>query len=263
MQQSTTNENLPMHRVKEALVRGIIWTFIGLLYGALFVFFAVFAKHWDLPIDPVFLAGILSGTLGALIYSSMRLAVLMTVIISPLCIVYFIAAGKPVDPRYLLLLVSLAGAVVGALYGRFSMGSRVHRADAKTLAGFCAGWLVSLAYLLITSLAGSLSVTAVVALMCPITGILYVMLLPAFVKLYDNLLPAVGDGLMVGVGVSGFVAMSFFVMISSVDGSVAGPLLPAVQQIQQHLPGAIAGGMIGAGLAGIVSGLLLTEWQDL
>ncbi|MCU7921119.1 MAG: hypothetical protein KZQ88_00275, partial [Candidatus Thiodiazotropha sp. (ex Dulcina madagascariensis)] len=64
-------------------------------------------------------------------------------------------------------------------------------------------------------------------------------------------------------GVSGFVALSFFVMISSVDNSVAGPLLPALDRVRETLPGAVAGGMLGGGLAGIISGLLLTDWQDL
>ncbi|MCU7926749.1 MAG: hypothetical protein KZQ97_09935 [Candidatus Thiodiazotropha sp. (ex Dulcina madagascariensis)] len=52
-------------------------------------------------------------------------------------------------------------------------------------------------------------------------------------------------------------------MISSVDNSVAGPLLPALDRVRETLPGAVAGGMLGGGLAGIISGLLLTDWQDL
>lgn len=251
------------HRVKEALIRGAIWAFIGLLYAMIFIFFVALAEDWQLPINPVFLAGILAGTLGALIYSSMRLAVLMTIIISPFSIFYFILAEWPVNLYYLLLIVSVIGAVIGALYGTFSMGSRIHRADAKTLAGFSAGWLSSLGYLLISALLGPVSLSTVVALMCPVTGILYVWMVPGFIKHYDNLLPPVGDGLMVGVGVSGFVALTFFVMISSIDNSVAGSLLPILDHVQEHLSQAILGGILGGGLAGALSGLLLTEWQDL
>jgi hypothetical protein len=250
-------------RIKEASIRGAIWAFIGLLYGMLFVFFAAFADYWQLPVNPYLFAGILSGTLGALIYSSMRLAVLMTVITSPLCIFYFIFADKPVNLHILLIIATLIGALVGALYGLFSTSSRVYRADAKTLAGFSAGWLVSLAYLLISGVVDGYPIGVIVALMCPLTGILYVLFVPGFIKLYDNLLPPVGDGLMVGVGVSGFVTFSFFIMISYIDNEIAGPLMAALEVIREPLASAVVGGIIGGGSAGILSGLLLTDWQDL
>jgi hypothetical protein len=254
---------VPLQRIKEALIRGFIWAFIGLLYAMLFVFLAAFADHWQLPIDSNLFAGVLAGTLGALIYSSMRLAVLMTTIISPFSIFYFILADRPVDLLLLVLMVCIVGAVVGALYGVFSMGSRVNRADAKTLAGFSAGWLVSLVYLLVINLTSGASITTVVALLCPLTGIIYVALVPGFIRLYDNLLPPVGDGLLVGVGVSGFIALSLFVMIGSIDSEVAGSFSTALEVIHANLPGAMVGGLLGAGLAGMVSGLLLTGWQDL
>jgi hypothetical protein len=251
------------YRTKEALIRGAIWGFIGLLYSLLFVFFVALAEHWQLPINPVFLAGVLSATLGALIYSSMRLAVLMTAIISPISIFYFILAPWPVNLFYLLLIVTVIGGIIGGLYGIFSMGSRIYRADAKTLAGFSAGWLASLYYLLIAWLFEDLQLSTVVALMCPLSGLLYVWMVPGFVKYYDDLLPPVGDGLMAGIGISAFVALTFFVMISDVDNSVAGSLLPALERMQEALPQSLLGGIIGGGLAGIASGLLLTEWQDL
>ncbi|MEJ2610906.1 MAG: hypothetical protein P8179_12685 [Candidatus Thiodiazotropha sp.] len=229
----------------------------------LFVFFAAFAGYWKLPVNPYLFAGILAGTLGALIYSSMRLAVLMSIITSPVCIIFFTFAKHPINLHQLLIVVMLIGAVVGALYGIFSTGSRVNRADAKTLAGFSSGWLVSLGYLLISSLVETHSISLVVALMCPITGIIYVILVPNFIKLYDDLLPPIGDGLIVGIGVSGFVTLSFFIMISSIDNSVGGPLTSLLNTVRDDLPSAIFGGMLSAGLAGIVSGLLLTDWQDL
>ncbi|MEJ2591004.1 MAG: hypothetical protein P8178_06330 [Candidatus Thiodiazotropha sp.] len=262
MTRQATNDTLA-HRVKEAFIRAAIWAFIGLLYAMLFIFFSALSEYWQLPVDPQFLAGILAGTIGALIYSSMRLAVLMTVIVSPLSIFYFILVDWPVDLVRLLLIVCLVGAVIGALYGVFSMGSRIYRADAKTLAGFCAGWISSLVYLLSSTLVGPVSLGTIVAVMCPLTGLLYVWMVPTFIKHYDNLLPPVADGLLVGVGVSGFVALTFFVMIASIDNSVAGPMLPVIDKMQGNLAPAVLGGVIGGGLAGAVSGLLVTGWQDL
>jgi hypothetical protein len=253
----------PVIRLKEALIRGAIWSFIGLLYALLFVSFAAFNEHWNLPIPPYLFTGVMAGTIGALIYSSMRLTVLMTVIISPVSIFYIITAEQPLNLPFLLLVVTLIGAVIGAFYGIYSTGSRIHRADAKTLAGFSASFLTSLGFLILSSVIEINSLYLVVATMCPITGLLYVLMVPSFIKFYDNLLPPVGDGLMVGVGASGFIALSFFIMISSVDSGIAGSLLTIVEKIHDTLPGAILGGLIGGGLAGVVSGLLLTDWQDL
>jgi len=262
MTPASAHHQLP-HRLKEAMIRGAIWSFVGLLYALLFTFFVAVAEHWQLPVDPVFMSGILAATLGALIYSSMRLAVLMTIIVSPVSIFYFILAPWPVNLVYLLLIVSLIGALIGGLYGVFSMGSRIYRADAKTLAGFSAGWVASLLYLAFSQFSDSLSLSTIVAIMCPVTGILYVWIVPAFIKHYDNLLPPVGDGLMAGVGVSVFVALAFFVMISTIDNSVAGPLMPALEKVSEHLPQSTLGGVIGGGIAGVLSGLMLTDWQDL
>ncbi|MET0064744.1 MAG: hypothetical protein ABW076_00200 [Candidatus Thiodiazotropha sp.] len=253
----------PQTRLREASIRGAIWAFIGLLYAMLFVFLAGFAEYWHLPIAPFLFAGVLAGTLGALIYSSMRLSVLMTIIIAPVSLFYFMFSAKPVNMPVLLLIVTLLGAVIGALYGFFSLGSRVYRADAKTLAGFSAGWLAALGFLLLSGFAEHQPISLVVGLMCPITGIIYVLLVPAFIRMYDNLLPTVGDGLMAGIGVSGFVALSLFIMTSSIDTEMAGPLLPTLDWIHAQLGDAILGGIIGGGLAGILSGLLLTNWQDL
>lgn len=250
-------------RLKEALIRGAIWAFIGLLYAILFVVFSAFAEFWEFPINSYLFAGVLSATLGALIYSSMRLAVLMTIVISPVCIFFFILAEKPVNLMIIMILTAVLGGIIGALYGLFSMGSRVNRADAKTLAGFSSGWLVSIVYLMFSGLLSTLPVAMIIALMCPLTGIIYVFLVPGFIKLYDNLMPPIGDGLMVGVGVSGFVTLSFFIMISSIDSETAGPLIEALITIQNNLPGAVVGGILGGGSAGILSGLLLTDWQDL
>lgn len=250
-------------RLKEALIRGAIWAFIGLLYAMLFIFFVALAEHWQPPVNPIFLAAILAGTLGALIYSSMRLAVLMTVVISPVSIFYFILSSRPVDLLSLLLVVTVIGAVIGGLYGTFSKGSRVYRADAKTLAGFSAGWLAALAYLLIGWSVEGFTVGWVIGLLCPLTGMLYVWMVPSFIKHYDDLLPPVADGLMVGVGVSAYVALTFFVLVSSIDETVAGPLMPALRQVHELLPQSLVGGVIGGGLAGVASGLLLTDWQDL
>lgn len=253
----------PLLRLREALIRGFIWSFIGLIYGVLFVYVSVLSRQWELAVNPMVAAAILAATFGALIYSSMRLAVIMAALISPISVIYIILTGYDANLRYLLLVAVLTGGVVGALYGRFSQGSRVYRADAKTLAGFCAGWLTALIYLLVSPWGDNIPMWLIVGISCSLTGMFYVALVPTFIRLYDDLLPPMGDGVIVGIGVSVFVSMSFFVLISLLDHGASSPYYLLIEQIQSILAESTLGGMVGGGCTGLLSGLLLTHWQDL
>jgi hypothetical protein len=250
-------------RLREAGIRGGIWAFIGLLYAVLFVFFVVFSPRWAIPADPFFVAAVLAATIGALIYSSMRLAVLMAGLLFPISIILFTLGGGALDLLRLLSIMLPAGVLMGAVYGYFSRGSRIRCADAKTLAGFSVGVLVGLLYMLLSARLQGVSLTWLVAIMSPLTGLLYVMVVPTFIRLYNDLLPPLGDGALVGGFVAVFISICSFVMASSVDTGMAGNLVPEVEQVLERLPAAMLGGVLGSGLAGVVSGLLLTNWQDL
>lgn len=248
---------------KEALVRAVIWGFIGSLYGMLFVIFAVLADEWKLPVHPYLFSGVLAGTIGALIYSSMRLAVLMAIILSPVCAILMLFASTPITPLNLLLIIGTVGALAGALYGRFTTNSRVYRADAKTLTGFTAGLLVSAGYVVISKQLSDIPMGLVVGLMCPITGLIYVSLVPTFIKAFGNMLPPAGDGALVGVGVAVFLTLCNFVMVHSIDIDSTGAFHELVHHVQTLMPQAIFGGALGGILGGIVSSLFFEHWQDL
>lgn len=250
-------------RVREVLVRSLIWAFIGTLYGLLFAFFAVLAEGWENQVNPCYFAGVLAGTIGALIYSSMRLAVLIAIIITPISSLVLLLTDVSLDPLPLVMIIGTLGGLIGGLYGRYSRASRVCRADAKTLTGFCAGFLVSLGYLMIVGSRNDFPLAWIVGLMCPLTGWLYVMFVPTFIKYFDNLLPAVGDGALVGVGVSIFISLLVLVMLNSINTDSAGTYLPQIEEIQALLPHAVAGGLLGGGVAGLISGLFFKNWQDL
>ena len=250
-------------RSKEALVRGLIWAFIGTLYGLLFAFFLVLSDGWKHQINPYFFSGVLAGTIGALIYSSMRLAVLMAVIITPIASLVLLFTNVPMNPLPLILTIGLVGGVIGGLYGHYSRVSRVYRADAKTLAGFCAGFLVSLSYLVMADQNQDVALIWIIGFMCPLTGWVYVMLVPTFIKYFDNLLPVEGDGALVGIGVSVFISLMVLVMTNSINTNSAGTYLPQIEVIQALIPQAVAGGLLGGGVAGLISGLLFKNWQDL
>jgi hypothetical protein len=250
-------------RIREALVRSLIWAFIGTLYGLLFALFLVLAEGWEHQINPYFLAGILAGTIGALIYSSMRLAVLMAIIITPITSLVLLLTDVSLNPLPLIMIIGAIGGVIGALYGRYSKASRVCRADAKTLTGFCAGFLVSLGYLIIAGPRHDFAIAWVIGFMCPLTGWLYVIFVPTFIRYFDNLLPAEGDGALVGIGVSVFISLLVLVMTNSINADSAGTYLPQIEEIQALLPQAVVGGLLGGGIAGLISGLFFKNWQDL
>jgi hypothetical protein len=250
-------------RFKEVLVRGLIWAFIGILYALIFVFFSVLATNWQHQINPYFFSGVLAGTIGALIYSSMRLAVLMAIIVTPVSSLFLLLSNAPMDPFSLILIVGSVGGIIGAFYGHYSIASRVHRADAKTLAGFSAGFLASLGYLIVAGQSSDIPLSWIIGFMCPLSGWLYVLFVPTFIRYFDNLLPSIGDGALVGIGVSVFIALAIFVMTNSISANSAGSYLPQIERINTLLPHAIAGGLVGGGAAGILSGLFFSRWQDL
>jgi hypothetical protein len=262
-QHSQTISSTLYLRTREALIRAVIWGFIGSLYGMLFVIFAVLANEWELPVHPFLFSGVLAGTIGALIYSSMRLAVLMAIIISPVCAILMLFSSTPITPINLLLIIGTVGAMAGALYGRFNTNSRVYRADAKTLTGFTAGLLVALGYVVMSKQLSDIPLGIVVGLMCPITGLIYVSLAPAFIRAFGNMLPPAGDGALVGVGVAIFLTLCNFVMVHSIDIDSTGAFHEMVHHVQDLLPQAILGGSIGGVLGGVISSMFFERWQDL
>ena len=196
-------------------------------------------------------------------YSSMRLVVFIALLLFPIGIIYFTNTIGEISLLEQLKVMIPVGLLMGAAYGKFSKRSRIGHADAKTLAGFSAGFLVALFYLLFQTLLEDIDIALLVGVMCPVTGALYVMLVPLYIRLYHDLLTPVGGGALVGASVAIFISMSLFVMAGSVDTKMTGELIPEVAEILELLPMAAFGGMIGSGLAGIISGLLLTKWQDL
>jgi hypothetical protein len=250
-------------RSREAFIRGIIWAFIGALYGILFVIFSSLAVEWKLPIHPYVFSGVLAGTLGALIYSSMRLAVLIAIIISPVCATLLVFSSTPISPLNLLFIIGGVGAIAGGLYGRFNSHSRIHRADAKTLTGFTAGLLASLVYLLFATQMTDIPLGVIIGIMCPLTGLIYVFLVRTFLRACGYLLPPVGDGALVGIGVAVFLTLCNFIMVHSIDIDSTGTFHDLIHHVQDLLPQAMAGGLVGGGLAGIVSSMFFEKWQDL
>ncbi len=252
-----------LHRVLGASIRAIIWAFIGSLYGIIFIFFYNLAEHWALPLNSLFIAGTLAGTIAALIYSSMSLALIVTPITSVVCLFYIINNGNEISLSGMTFTAFIIGSIAGALYGLKAKNSHIFRAGAKTLAGISAGAVVALFIMILAQSFADISMTVTVAIACLLTGSLYITLAPFYVQHFHKLLPPVLDGAMVGAGTSVFIALLFFVMITGVTPEAAGSLQPLTEQIRNTMLSATLGGALGGGLSGFMAGLMLRKWHDL
>ena len=89
-------------RFKEAVLRGSVWAFVGLFFGVLYALFLVFSVEWGWPLDPRLAAGTVAGGIGALIYGSTRLAVVVATVVSLICTLFFIGVevGKAETPFF-------------------------------------------------------------------------------------------------------------------------------------------------------------------
>lgn len=250
-------------RTREALFRAAVWSFIGVLYGMLFVLVYSLSIHYIPDFYPIFLAGTLSGCIAALIYSSMSLAAIVAPFASVASIGTIISQGQTVNLGILVLVTAVVGAITGAIYGVKAKGSRVYRADAKTVAGILSGGTVSIVFALFYEVYPDFPLSFAIALMCLATGSLYVVFAPGCVKHLDNLLPPIGDGALAGGGTSVFVGLVLFIMVTGVTPESAGDLGAVANQVREFMPAAILGGLMGGGISGFMSGMLLREWQDL
>jgi hypothetical protein len=255
-------QELILERLKEALIRGVIWGFIGILFGSLFI--TVYHFDSDGPIPPLLLAGTLSTGLGAMIYGSMRLAVIIAAFCSVLAVASLIFAGPESSPLAMILRTGSLGLVIGALYGAFARNSRINRADAKTITGLMSGALVSgLFYLGLTYSSLELPLGVIVALLCPLAGFVYTRLIETFLRWFQNLLPPVGDGALVGAGVAVYIGVGLWLVAGYIDPQILGKHAVDATSILNQLPGAVFGGLAGGFVGGFIGGMLGMKWQDL
>jgi hypothetical protein len=257
-------------RGAEALIRGSVWAFIGMLFGSLYAFGMVFVEPAS-PLPAGFLSGTLAAALCALIYGSMRLAMIVASAASAMCALLFVGLQGAVPLALLGGLVLPVGALIGALYGalmrptsRFGSDvSRVFRADAKAAAGLAAGAAAACMVLLLQGVSGPLAPSLGVALLVAASGFLYVHLVPGCVARWSGMLPPAGDGALVGLATAGFVTSLMLALVSGSEPRLVGELAGPLAEVRRLLPDALTGGLVGGGAAGVVGGLLLTRWQDL
>lgn len=256
-------------RLKDAGARSVIWAFVGALFGVLFIASQHALKGFGGPIDPLVLAGACAGAVGALIYSSMRLAVVTAGVSTVLLIGLQFTLGirperlaGPVDTMTWLGAAAAVGAVVGAFYGYASPGSRVNRAVAKTAAGLVAGGSTGLLWWLVVRSVGDVPLWLTVGVLVPAVGWSYVFLATYFVRWGSRWLPRVIDAALVGAAVASVVALGYWAVVASVNPALAGEA-GLDRNLLAALPEALVAGAGGGMVAGFVRGMLGFGWYDL
>jgi hypothetical protein len=251
-----------VYRSREGLIRAVVWAFIGAFYALLFKTFYVLAWYWSLPVPQIIFGGTAATAVAALIYASMRLAVIISLFSSVFSVGYLVTHIDAFDPSRYLAYVVLLGVAVGTLYGILAKTSRIGYADAKILAGLLAGLITSSAYWLLAEWLGRLEPGWAIAILCPLAGWLYVFLTPYTIRTCGVLLPPTGDGMVVGAGISLFVGLCMWIMAGAVDEQIVASTSGIIEEILIGLPIALGGGIVGGFLAGFLSGALGLEWQD-
>ena len=249
---------------RSVLARIGVWMLLSTIYGFLFTCLST-----ALPVETrgITIGLVVPATAAAawvaLIYGSMRLTVLGGLYAMIAVILCFLFEGAPAILRDLLIAGGFTGAGVGALYGIRVRDSRVFRADAKTLAGACAGLLASSAVALPAALGTALPLPLQTLILCPLTGLLYLGVAPGCVARFSRLLPRVGDGILVGMAAGALMGLAFWVMAGTLGGNLSLPDQGFVDGLLVAWPGATGAAALGGLMVALGRAALRIRWYDL
>lgn len=247
----------------EVIFTGLIWAYMGIIFGTVFVGLVRFFEQLSWPVLAEIPAAALAGAIGAVFYGSMQLTVFAAMAGTLASFGFLALAPGPVHPLHMLGASALGGFLVGAAYGQGFKNSRVYRADAKIVAGLCAGIISSALLSALFIVAGRLPLWATTMFLCGATGFTYSLIVPGLIKRLHDLLPPAGDGAVVGAGVAGFVGLMIWVMVAELDSQYTGPYTVLAHNFLERLPEAAGGAALGGAVAGIVVAITGKGAQDL
>lgn len=249
-------------KLEDIIFTGLIWAYVGLIFGAVFLGLVHFFEHLSWPILAEIPAAALSGAVGAVFYGSMQLTIFAAMAGTLATFGYFALAPGPVHPLEILIAAALGGLLVGAAYGQGFKSSRVYRADSKIFAGLCAGIMSSALLTLLFILIGRLPLWGTTMILCSATGFIYALIVPGFFKHFHDLLPPAGDGAVVGAGVAGFVGLMIWVMVAELQSQYTGSYTALAADFLNRLPQAAGGAALGGALAGIAGAMMGREVRE-
>jgi hypothetical protein len=249
----------------EILLRGMVWSMAGSVFGLLLVPLAE-ALRDSLPAPlNVFAATVGAAALTALFYGSMRLTVLIAnfTFIATLLYTWLGPAQLALEP--LVFVGAGVGLAVGTAYGWKDRRSRVFCADAKIVAGAFAGVFAGALGVLLAALIDTVALHWQVWLAAPVAVLVYVSSARWFVRRCHSMLPAVGDGALVGLGVGTVTGLVFLIMAGTLDERLLGDqwLHAFVQRVADGWAATVLGCAAVCFPVGAVRAVLKVPWYNM
>jgi hypothetical protein len=250
--------------VEDLLLRGVTWAMVGVIFGTLFVVLVeIFHIYLPLPLGLV-AATIASAALTALFYGSMRLTLMVANFTFVAMLVYTWQGAPSLGLEPLVFVGAGVGVAVGTAYGLHDNRSRVFCADAKVVAGAFAGVFGGLIALAGHALFDSATYTWLAMAIAPVALYVYVSSAGWFIKRCHHLLPAAGDGAVVGLGVGTITGLMFLIMAATLDPQLLGTetLTAYVERVEGAWMATVAGCALACFPIGALRSVFNVPWYN-
>jgi hypothetical protein len=259
-----THENKKQHKPDrfEIIYSGIIWAFVGVLYAALFI--PVFeVTQNSIPLWAAAICATVAATAGgALVYSSSQLALMVAMASNFAVFGYLLYSGEMASPIAPITVGAGIGCIVGAMYGLIVKESRIYRAEAILLAGIAVGVVVS-ALSLVWILVFNASLTLLVVMLAPLSGLIYVLIVNSFIKRYSDILPPIADGAVAGLVIGGFIGFGLWIMSGIAMDNAAPQWRDSIASIARSTPIAIAAASVSTLFLGMLYAAFRSRFEGL
>jgi hypothetical protein len=246
-----------------ALLRGIVWSLIGMIYAPLFTGLAELFQGLGFGHGTYIVAAALAGAVGAALYGAREVALIATGIGVLVGVFVLILFGEQLAVLHLVL---IAAAVAGLVGLTVSFPARCSRhVPGKTMAGlatgaFCGGFLA----LVEPFHSNPFSSFAVLAFLVSVNGVLYVTTVRWWLSLSRRLhcesRPCYVIESLVMATLAGVAAGSVWMMIGPLIDIESGLWQSASAAMHDRIPMAMVGGMFGGGIAGMLLEFFRFSW---
>ena len=244
------------------VLRGLVWSLIGLIYAPLFAGMRILLQDAGLGHLAYVPAAAIAGAAGAAFYGAREVAILGTLVGMAVTTVLILTLPAPVG-IWPIVLASLAVGVVVGLPIRFPRPCSANvpgKIMAGLAAGIAAGTLLALAEPLHAS---NFEIAAVVAFLVAVNGVLYVASVRWWVARASlvrgrrpcNLIEAGVIGLLAACAAAGLWPVAAPLM-----HALEPSLTPMVDAIHAAIPSAITGGMVGGAVGGAMLEAFRFQW---
>lgn len=257
---SRTSASRLRDSIGQALLRGIVWGLVGLIYAPLFAVLRILFYQLGLAGVAVVPAAALAGGVGAAFYGARQIPLLATLVglaVGALCMQFV-----PTLTLFGLVgVTAISGFAVG-LVVRFPERCSRH-VPGKVLAGLVTGSICGSALAAVEPFHPTpFHTTGIVAFLVAVNGVLYVATVRKWVRLTttrSSRICNVVEALVIAC-LAVLAAVALWIVAGPMIGIVDARYLPTLDAIQQEVPDAVIGGLIGGGVTGTLLQAFRFRW---